>query len=424
MTQDHTRWNMTVNVLDVALFHFGLSFISLAVVFPALMSRLGASATVIALLPAIQILGGRLPQIATSYLAEMRPLQKRWCMWCGIFQRAPWLVLAGCLAFWGGTRPDFLIAAALVCLLVANVGYGFTAPAWGELIAKAIPAERRGLFMGLIQVIGNTLGVVGGFTVVAVMKTPRLEFPHNYAVLFALCAAVLAVSFLLLMLNRESPGVNHSTHASFSSYRKSLLVVLRNDHSFRWLLVHQSLSYSYVIGQGLFMAHALHAFSLGDEHTGVFVLSSTVAVLVVSPVLGWLGDRRGHRLVLMIASMAYVLAAATAAAAKDWRWMCAVFALLAVTLAGQVISTQNIVLQMAPAHRRPSYLALAATIPAPFVLGFALLGGRLAKSAPLGYRGAFLVSAGLSLAALAILMWRVRDTRPVVLQPFLDDASA
>lgn len=53
---------MVVNILDVSICFFAPSIVSEAVVLPAFMLRLGASAPLVALLPAIQIVGMRLPR--------------------------------------------------------------------------------------------------------------------------------------------------------------------------------------------------------------------------------------------------------------------------------------------------------------------------------------------------------------------------
>lgn len=61
------------------------------------------------------------------------------------------------------------------------------------------------------------------------------------------------------------------------------------------------------------MVHALRTFGLTDAHPGNFVLASTSAVLVASPLLGWPGDRLGRKVVLLVATGAAVSVAGIAA---------------------------------------------------------------------------------------------------------------
>lgn len=408
------RRNMVVNIADVATYQFALSMVSMAVVFPAMLLRLGASQAVVALLPAIVILGCRLPQIATSYYAETRIRQKPWIVACGFVQRLPWLALPVALWLWAEPWPAGAVAAAIACVAISFGAIGLAGPSWGELIAKAIPPRRRGLFMGVVNMLGNAMGLAGGVVVVVVMKGDRVVFPHNYALLATLCFIMACVSFVFFCLNRE-PVLDHGVvHRDWRTYAASMLDVLRTDRPFRWFLLFVSLAYVLVVGQGLFMAHAIGTFGLADAITGDFVIASAATVLVASPLLGHLADRHGHRLVLGLATGAYVLSAALAAAAWDWRVLYAVFGLLALSMSGQMISTFNMVYQFAPRGRRPTYLALAAAGPMPFVLLFALSAGPIARW--VGLPALFAASAVVSLAALVVLVWAVRPPQVQTIQ--------
>ncbi len=404
------RRNMLVNVADVALYQGAVSLISLAVVYPALMLRLGASESVVALLPALMVLGMRLPGVATSFKAEQRLRQKPFIVACGIGQRLPWLLLAGAILFWAVDDPNTVIALALLALLGSNVAMGLAQPAWNELIAKTIPPYRWGIFRGASHMLGNAMGLLGGVVVAVIMRGELVSYPGNYSLLFGLCFLVTCVSFAFFLMNRE-PVVDHGVrHADWPTYARSMLDVLRTDRRFRGFLVYQSLAYCYVIGQGLFMVHAMRTFGLSDAVTGDFVMVSTGAVLVGSLGLGHLGDRHGHRLVLLLAALSYAAAAALAAAAWDWRVMYPAFALLTIAITGQMISMQNLVYQFAPRGRRPTYVAVAAAVPAPFVLLYVLAVGRAMGA--FGLRPVLAASGVLAIAALGVLLAVGRPRNP------------
>jgi MFS family permease len=410
---------MLVNILDVSLYIFGESMVSMVVVLPAFMLELGASNQLVALLPALYVLGARLPPVATSYFVETWPRLKPLCLATGVPMRLPWLVL-GLVTLWlARGHPGVVLLVLMVCFAVSHTSFGLSSPAYGELIAKTIPPQRRGMFMGWVTLVGNALGVVGGLYVKWVMDRSGLAFPANYATLFLTASALLWISYVFFALNREpllTPGRHHE---NWGAYLRSLPVVLRQDRNFCWYLVYQSLIYGYAMGSGLFMAYALKHFRLDDTVTGKFLVASTVATMVAAPVMGWLGDRYGHKLNLVIACLAHVGAAVIATLATDWRMMYAVFALTAVCIAGQWISARNYIYLFGVNGRRPTYLALANTVPAPFILAFAFVGGWLAEHLAGGYAAAFLISAGICAAAAWVLIARVRTPalapRPVPL---------
>ncbi len=409
---NHHQHNMVVNTLDVSLYMFGLSMVSASVVLPAFALRLGASDIVIGLLPAVMILGYSLPQVAVSFFVEGRLRHKPWCLLLGIPQRVPWLAMGVLTVLFADTRPGLLLVMFLICFFIANLSFGFSNPAWGELIAKSIPANRRGTFMALVTVLGNGLGFLGGVIVKFVMESGYFHYPNTYAVLFFSTSAVLWVSFAVFMRNREPLLWPARKEKDLASYFRSLPRILRNDRGFRRFILSSALGTSKVMGMAFFMAHALKRFDLPDAVAGNFVMTYTAAMLLTAPLLGWLGNRFGHKPNVALSFGFYAAAASLAMLAWNERLMYAVFALMAASMAAHMVGRHNIIYQFSPEGKRPTYLALAGTLTAPFVLGFALLGGYLAETSSFGYHGPFAVSVALNLGALGILVFGVKVPAP------------
>ena len=405
--KDHSRWNMAVNIADVSLYLFAESLVSALVVIPAFLLKLGASSVVVALLPAIRVLAMNLPQVATSYFAEQRARQKPWILVTGITQRLPFLTTPLVALLFGREHPGWVVVTMVLGAVVTAGSFGLTAPAWSELIAKSIPANRRGMFMGTIMMAGNGLGALGGLVVARVLGSGR-EFPANYALLFLIACGVMVLSYFCFSLNREPVLPVQTNHRNWREYLGGLPAVLRGDRSFRWYLVYQALAHSVVVGMGLFMVYAVKAFGVTERQTGAFITTSMIGTLIAAPLLGRVADVVGHRRTLAIGQLAYVTAATLVVVVADVRVMFGAFALLAIAQAAQVISTRNFVYQLATDGRRPTYVALFATLPAPFALGFSLLGGWLARGSATGCLWAFGVSAVFSTLALVVLLTRVR----------------
>jgi MFS family permease len=168
------------------------------------------------------------------------------------------------------------------------------------------------------------------------------------------------------------------------------------------------LIYGYAMSTGLFFKYAMDRFGLNDKTAGDFLLATTIATALMSPLLGIQGDRLGHKTKLALACAAHAIAALLAATAGEWRVLYGVFALTAVGLAAQLISARNYIYLFGVAGRRPTYLALASTLPAPFILAFSLTGGYLAQEYSFGYAAAFILSAAICVAALLVLVVKVR----------------
>jgi MFS family permease len=410
----HFRWNMTVNVLDVAFFIAAMNALSVTIVLPAFMVRLGASPLLVALLPAIQIVAFRVPQVVVPYFIEGRSRLMPWVSVIGLLHRLPWLLVAAATYLIGADRPDVVLGLAVGIVFVVNLLSGLAYPAWAELVAKVIPSSRWGMCMGVSHMLGNGLGILVGFAVAYLLRSPHFPYPANYAAILLLGAILLLVSFGFYQLNREPVYPERIPQGGWRAYVGGLFAIMRGDASFRWFVVYQCMSLSGLMGVGLFMVYGIHEFSLPESRTGEFVVAATLATLVASPLLGVLGDRRGHRLVLAVSTAAYVIAAVLAIFVKHWTVMYPVFALTAIHISAQMIAFRNMVYELAPEGRRPSYVALASLVPAPAAVLFPVLAGWLVQHTVWGYAAPFGLSAAISVGAWIVLETRVRmRTGPV-----------
>ncbi|HEU5100549.1 MAG TPA: MFS transporter, partial [Roseiflexaceae bacterium] len=128
-----------------------------------------------------------------------------------------------------------------------------------------------------------------------------------------------------------------------------------------------------------------------------------------NPLWGLLGDRRGHKLVLVGGALALALAALTVWLAPSWPWLVLAFTLLGAFLAADSASLLNIILEFCADEDRPTYIGLSNTLLAPVTALAPLLGGWLA--AALGFSPMFVLAALLAGVGAALLIVLVREPR-------------
>src|SRR5690606_14815346 len=91
---DPVRRNFVLNVLDGAVFAFGLSFAARTTVLPLFVQHLGGGNLAVGLLPVLWTLGFHLPQLAIAHHAGQVASKKGLVLRTGLVQRLPWLLLA------------------------------------------------------------------------------------------------------------------------------------------------------------------------------------------------------------------------------------------------------------------------------------------------------------------------------------------
>jgi MFS family permease len=408
--EKHYRRNLVANVLDVGFFQFSMSVVSVNVVLPAFLKTLGASNLLFSFLIAGYNICWFLPQLFMSFYVEGLYRKKPYVLVLGVFQRVPWLALGVLTLVMLPGSPEPVIIMFFLLFITAFLAGGFNSTAWAEMIAKAIPQRIRGLFMGIINLVGSGLAVAGGFMVKYVMENERFPYPQNYAILFFICFAILVVSFAAFALNREPLVPLARRETSLKAYFKSLPGILRRDRNFTLFVFSRALGYANVMGVAFYMVYAMKRFSLDDSVSGNFVLASTLATVAASAALGRFADKMGHKANLVVSQSFYMAAAAAALLAKEAWMMYFVFVFISIGLSSFMISMNNIIFEFAPESKRPTYLGLSGTISAPFILLFSFLGAKLADMSYKAPIGASIVLIALS---TAILVFFVKEPRKV-----------
>jgi MFS family permease len=239
----------------------------------------------------------------------------------------------------------------------------------------------------------------------------RYGFPRGYLWSFSAAAALIVASWISLALTREPAREPEEDPISEQEYLRRLPAVLRRDPNFRRYLLTQVVAALGSMAGGFLTVYAIGRWDLPEGQAGAYTAAMLIGQAASNLVFGPLADHKGHKLVLELSMLAGGLAVGLAALAPAPGWFYAVFVLSGVQTAGFLLSGLMIALEFCPEPQRPTYIGLNNTVRG-VAYGLApLLGGLLAGSA--GYRPLFAVAGVVSIAALVLLRWWVREPRHV-----------
>lgn len=404
------RRNLLANAADEAFFNCATNIVSITVVLPAFLKSLNASNFLIGLLPCVNLVGAFVPQLFASYYIERLFRKKPFVLVLGVLQRLPYITLGVAVPFLLPAHPGLVLRLFFITFSIAWVATGFLAPAWAEMMAKAIPQGLRGNFFGIVNAVACGMAVIGGFVVKAIMEGGRFRYPDNYAALFIIALALFIVSWVAFLMNREPVFYQEHPAHGLGRYLKESLAILKTHHNFARLIAAYALIQSSIMATAFYMVYAMKKFSLTDAVTGNFVLASTAGMVAASLVLGKLADLKGHRLNLLFVAAANVITPLAAVSAGRIWHMYGVFALMSAGAAAALISVNNLIFELAPGEKRPTYIGLLTTLTAPFVLVYSISAGKLAD---ISYHLPFYISSFLNLAALFLLVRFIKDPRHI-----------
>lgn len=361
----HYRQNFFAFLVDYVFFGVALGFINLSSVVPAFVRRLTDSEPLVGLTSTLFGGGFQLPQLVFAHYVGNKPRKKPYMM-LGTLGRVVFWVFA--LALWAGLGryPGVMLALFFVGMASFAVCDSLVTVVWFDLLARAIPTQRRGRLIGLAQVIGGLAAIGVGAAVSAILARSYADPLAGYAWLFFLAGVALLPSTLGLAAIRELPS---SEPAAVTDERRSgsARIVWRNP-AFRRLVLCRLLLSGVDLATPFYVGHAQEVLHLPTRVIGGFVIAQTVGSITGSIVWGWLSERRGSLAVIRLVSLLAPLAPIIALAAHlgNQGWLIAVYPLV-YTVVGAVFSAwmlgfANYTLEIAPPSLRPAYVGLSNTI--------------------------------------------------------------
>lgn len=399
------RFNFLVNVLDGGFLGSALGFASFVTVVPLFVSAMTDSAVLIGLASAIHVIGWQLPQLLTVDKVTRLSRYKPMVLWMTIHERIPFFGLA--LVAWFLPVLEVKLALTLTFILLTwqGLGGGFTATAWQSMIGKIIPTAGRGTFFGVQSAAVNIGG--GLSAVLAGLLMGWYESPLNFTFCFILAGAAMMLSFFFLALTREADNPPTDAAPPTNAFWHQFGAILSRDINFRWFLVARSLLQLAVMASGFYAVYAVRYHNMSEAVAGLMTGVFMGTQIAANPLLGWLGDRLGHRLVMGVGAYAAAAAALLAWLAQDVHWFYMVFALAGVANIASWTTPLPLTLEFGTKAEKPAYIGLANTLVAPSTFLAPLVGGWLADIA--GYPTTFAVSAVCGLIAAAVLQLLMRD---------------
>jgi MFS family permease len=403
----HYRHNVYANLIDGSFFGMAMGFASLVTVVPLFVSNMTGSAILIGLIPAIHAVGWQLPQLFTARSVSRLPRYKNMVMKMTIHERLPFLALGFVAVALPLIGPKIALPLTFGILIWQGLGAGITATAWQSMIAKIIPSDSRGTFLGLQSGGANLLG--SGGAVAAGFLLDRLGFPFGFAICFFIASAGMVASYISLGQTREPDSLPLIEETSRVSFRSSLFEILHRDKNFSAFILVRMLSQPAMMAFGFYTVYAVRHLGMDGIMAGLMLGVYTLAQIVINPLMGWMGDRWDHTTVLKVGALAASLSALAAWLAPSLNWFFLVFILAGVANVAIWTIGMAMTMEFGKESERPAYIGLSNTLVAPVTILAPIFGGWLADTAGYGYT--FLVTALFGLVTALALHFLVRDPR-------------
>ena len=406
---NHYTWNLRVNVAVELWWGLGLALVSSSTIVPVCLSRLGASARLIALVPGITFVGMALLQLPSAYFTTRLRHKTLPTIYVHFPVVAAWLSAGLVVHHLGAARPDLAHTLLLVCLGLASLAGGVGIPLWADYLNRQTPAHARGRFFGWAFAAGSLAGLGGG--VMARFVLDRLGHPMGFAACFYVAAGVMFVGLLPYLLVREvvPEPTGFTSPAAFAGHVRE---VLTRRGNLRRLLLVRCLMEAGMMASAFYAVRALAVGGFSDSAAGTFTVLATAAQAPMMLLAGYVGDRYGFRTVLAAGGLFATLATALALFSTSPVGFYLLFACVGCAVACDVVGGINLVMAMSPEDDKTVYQASYNTLLVPIRMAYPLLAGWLADafSLPIVFALALPLQATGALAALLVVRERAGPT--------------
>lgn len=393
---------------DLALFLIGLAFASPSTVLPAFAAALGAPNVVIGAIPAVMTAGWFLPSLFVAGYTETLPRKLPFVLRYTVWERVPFAALALAAFFVAATRPGLAIALLLAMLLIITGVGGMLMPAWMDVIGRTIPTTLRGRFFATTNLIASVGGLAGSFLTAAILRS--IPAPHGFGVCFLIATVFVGLSYIALAVTREPVATSPPAARSLRSYLRSIPGLLRRHRNFTWFLVARACGAVGGVTGAFYTVYALKALVAPAWQVGLFTALLFAGQIIGNLTFGWLSDRAGHRVVIIIGTVSITAANVLTLVAGSLEAFGFVFVLAGISGAAVNVSVQNVLLEFAPTvGERPTYIGVGNTAMAPVMFAAPLLAGVIADRQ--GFVPVFSLGALFGAVAVLLLVTRVREPR-------------
>lgn len=396
---DNLRRNYIGNFVHGMLGMTGFRLVNAPTFLPAYLHMVSGSNTIVGLGLALQQVGNVISPLFASTSIEHRTKIMPAAVLFGSLGRLAILGMA--LVGWF-LKGQPLVIALLVFIFLFGVFMGAQRVAFSLLISKVIPISRRGRLQAWRNATGGLIAAALAY-VAGKYLIGGNAFGNGYSTTFVLAFVLTSAGlWALQVLLREPEPPTVRVQSRFRERMREAPRMIAEDPAYGLFLLAQMLATSARIAAPFYILYVGQQMKIDGAVLGLLTLAFLGADTISNLAWGYIGDKRGFRLVLLISIAGWIASTALLMGLHTPAAIFAAFVGLGATQAGYMMAAQTMILEFGDRDDLPMRIGLSTTAEGVTATLGPLLGGPAADL--LGYDFVFGASIGLLLAAFVILL--------------------
>jgi MFS family permease len=183
----------------------------------------------------------------------------------------------------------------------------------------------------------------------------KIQFPHNFMLVFALSATAILISWFFISLTREPVKIHKTPRRSQREFLVGVTEILKKHHNYRRFLITRLLFGFGAMGSGFITLAAIRTWDVSDATVGIYTAILLVGQAIGTLSLGLMADRKGHKQSFEIVALVSLLAFSLVWLGPSPAYFYPAFFLLGIANGGLIVSGILLTMEFADPERRPTF---------------------------------------------------------------------
>jgi len=365
--------NHVRNILHGFFLTIGTTIAEPSTILPLIVNYFGGSSLLVGFFAALLRGGAILVQLFAAFQAQSYQLMLPYMRRVFFIRFLAWFFIGLSIVIFGEDSPTLTLFCIGIGLFIFSFSAGFGAIYFKDIIGKIFSHKFRGKTMAYRQFFSAFGGLLSGALAAYILAI--FPAPQSYGWLFIISSFIMGLGYMSFGTIDEPVKEKVSEREkSFKKFLSNSLGILKSDTDLRIQLTTFLLAYAYLISLPFIILDAQTKIDLDAVAIGSLITTQMVGAMLSNFLWGKLSGGGRNRLTANISISLYIIAILVAFNASTLEEYMFMFFIIGGAIDGNRIASGNLILALAPAEKRPVYVALQINIIS-FGLFFSMLGG-------------------------------------------------
>jgi MFS family permease len=367
-TSNHVR-----NILHGFFLSIGTTIAEPSTILPLIVNYFGGSSMLVGFFAALLRGGAIVVQLFAAFQAQSYALMLPYIRRVFVIRFFAWFSIGVAIILFGENSPNLTLFFIGFGLFIFSFSAGFGAIYFKDIIGKIFSHKFRGKTMSYRQFFSGAGGLISGALAGWILHT--FEAPYSYGYLFIISSFIMGFGYLAFgTIDEPVKEKVTQRESSFKKFLHNSWILLKGDKDLQIQLKTFLLAYGYLVALPFIILDAQVKINLDGVAIGSLITTQMVGAMLSNFLWGRLSGRGFNKLTANISISLQIVAILVAFNASSLYEYMFVFFLVGAAIDGNRIASGNLILALAPADKRPVYVALQINIVS-FGLFFSIIGG-------------------------------------------------